>query len=492
MRKFRAFLLLRYRIVILILAIFLACAGAIWFWVPQPRTVALGEKGFEPAELRVPVGTVITFENHTQKTFWPASNFHPSHKIYPEFDSKKPIPAGDSWSFRFSVAGVWRYHDHLNSRHTGTIIVYASPFVRAQQLCDGDIDVLPTKTQERCWIQDIEKTLVTKGIDAAFEQFGRLYETKNAFSADCHDVTHLLGEAAYRDYVRHGTVIESTKTAYCGYGFYHGFIEALLFTTGDFQQAKSYCHAVQEKLEEKIVSPNAIYSCYHGLGHGTFDTQAYSEWGDDEQMLASALDTCDRVTRGEEQELVKQCATGVFNALANAYNNNTYNLSFDRQAPWGVCDNQKNDEHKKACFREVTASYIKGTVKDTKEGLTKLSQIVDPVGAGAAMFAYMSEEARLGMDVIAASEFVRLCNTLQSSLLRAACAQGVGAGLFLWGKPGHEHEKAIAFCMTQGLGVESRDACMTYIVPRIRTVYNRDRVSAVCRAIDPAYQHLCQ
>ena len=30
---------------------------------------------------------------------------------------------GDSWSFKFDIAGAWKYHDHLSPKHFGEIIV---------------------------------------------------------------------------------------------------------------------------------------------------------------------------------------------------------------------------------------------------------------------------------------------------------------------------------------------------------------------------------
>jgi len=467
-------------------------AGAFIWLQPRQYEVTLTPSGFEPQELTIRSGDTVIFRNTTDRAFWPASNFHPSHKLYPEFDPQKPIAAGGSWGFHFSEAGVWRYHDHLNSRHTAVIVVQPNPLIASAVHCGADIDTLPVKVQERCWIQGIENALVRHGVDAAFKLFSQLYEEKSAFSSDCHDVTHLLGEAAYRDYVKRGSVTDAASTAYCGYGFYHGFIEALLFTTENFQQAKSYCLAVQEKLAKKIVSPNAIYSCYHGLGHGTFDTQSFSEWGSDEGMLASALARCEQVTQGEEPELVKQCATGVFNALANAYNNKTYNLSFDPSAPWAICSAQMNVEYKKACFREVAASYIKGIAKNTEEALRRIMTIQDGVGARETMIAFMSEEARLRVDTSALEELAATCESPWLGELRQSCALGVGMGFFLWGKPGHEHEKAVAFCMQPLLDVMSRDACMEYVVSRIRTVYNKQKVSEVCATIPSMYQQYCQ
>ena len=86
-------------------------------------SVVLTEQGFTPKEITVKAGGTVTFSTDRDKTFWPASDSHPNHTIYPEFDPQGPVSAGDTWSFRFDKEGDWKYHDHLRSYFTGTIHV---------------------------------------------------------------------------------------------------------------------------------------------------------------------------------------------------------------------------------------------------------------------------------------------------------------------------------------------------------------------------------
>lgn len=85
--------------------------------------VLMTEKGFEPETINVKVGTKIAFVNKDSVYRWPASDLHPTHTIYPQFDPKNPIKPGESWEFTFDKAGKWNYHDHLSPLVTGTIIV---------------------------------------------------------------------------------------------------------------------------------------------------------------------------------------------------------------------------------------------------------------------------------------------------------------------------------------------------------------------------------
>ncbi len=85
--------------------------------------VVLGENGFEPQNITIKKGDVIEFSTSGDKHFWPASDIHPTHGIYPEFDPQDAIQPGKTWSYKFEKTGTWRFHDHLAPYHTGRITV---------------------------------------------------------------------------------------------------------------------------------------------------------------------------------------------------------------------------------------------------------------------------------------------------------------------------------------------------------------------------------
>ena len=99
--------------------------------VPNPPPPAVGnvsvidmtDRGFVHDKVTIKQGDTVVFENVGIEDHWPASNIHPTHQIYPEFDPKRPIPAGQSWSFTFEKIGIWRMHDHLSPQFTGAVTV---------------------------------------------------------------------------------------------------------------------------------------------------------------------------------------------------------------------------------------------------------------------------------------------------------------------------------------------------------------------------------
>ena len=100
-------------------------------------TVTRTDDGFSPTPLTIKKGSTVTFVNNSSEPSWPASAMHPTHTVYPGsdiqkcgsdeqgsiFDACKGLENGESFSFTFNEAGEWGYHDHLNSKKFGKIIV---------------------------------------------------------------------------------------------------------------------------------------------------------------------------------------------------------------------------------------------------------------------------------------------------------------------------------------------------------------------------------
>ena len=86
-------------------------------------TISMTDAGFSPTTVTISVGTTVNFVNDGQALHWPASAVHPTHEVLPAFDSKRGIATGDTYSFSFTEAGNWNFHDHLNPQFTGTVVV---------------------------------------------------------------------------------------------------------------------------------------------------------------------------------------------------------------------------------------------------------------------------------------------------------------------------------------------------------------------------------
>lgn len=91
--------------------------------VAASATIHRVENGYEPHEVTIHQGETVSFVNESSDFHWPASDVHPTHSIYSEFDPREPIAPGETWSFTFDRAGAWEFHDHLRANFKGVITV---------------------------------------------------------------------------------------------------------------------------------------------------------------------------------------------------------------------------------------------------------------------------------------------------------------------------------------------------------------------------------
>ena len=101
------------------------------------KIIIYTDSGYSPKEMTVSLGETVTWTNKASRDMWPASAMHPTHTVYPNssiekcgtseeqniFDACRGISPEESYTFIFSEAGTWFYHDHLNPKSTGKITV---------------------------------------------------------------------------------------------------------------------------------------------------------------------------------------------------------------------------------------------------------------------------------------------------------------------------------------------------------------------------------
>ncbi len=87
-------------------------------------TVLYSATGFSPSVIRIKAGQTVIFKNITEDgDLWVASNPHPTHTNYPEFNSNHNILKDQEYSFVFLNRGTWGYHNHFSPSQGGQVIV---------------------------------------------------------------------------------------------------------------------------------------------------------------------------------------------------------------------------------------------------------------------------------------------------------------------------------------------------------------------------------
>lgn len=88
-------------------------------------TVTYTNEGFSPDRITIARGATVSFINESDIPLWVASDPHPSHTDYPEFDT--PAVLGrmprleEDFSFTFDKVGEWKYHSHTASGDTTSV-----------------------------------------------------------------------------------------------------------------------------------------------------------------------------------------------------------------------------------------------------------------------------------------------------------------------------------------------------------------------------------
>ncbi len=285
------------------------------YLIPPKNTFVLREDGWHPRTLLVPVGQQVTFVNRSSHAFWPASNSHPQHDLYAEFDSGHAIQPGQSWSFVFDRPGKWGFHDHLRSFYTGIITVGKDA---ASYDCAAHLATESVAAKRDCWNEKLAEELELHGAKAAFVLFARFYSSDPDFTkVGCHLVAHALGDAAYGEYLASGKKLSALQfppeSVYCGYGYYHGILEHMIRDTPDYAKAASFCEWIIKEHGSDL--PRIRLNCYHAIGHGFIPEPTDAEqWGNVKVMTAPAIAACKNIPADDARQ---ECFQGAFNVISD-------------------------------------------------------------------------------------------------------------------------------------------------------------------------------
>jgi len=453
--------------------------------------IVLTEAGFSPQHITIAKGDTVIFATTRDKPFWPASDLHPTHEIYAEFDPRKPIAAAQSWSFRFDRIGEWKYHDHLDSYFRGSIEVTDSWSTKSEiaavtnfdQTCGDTADV---GKNLQCWQEIISQQLQANNLDNAFTALHAFTKQNPTQLGNCHGLVHEIGEQAFKLFNERKDFALSPKTSYCGYGFYHGFMEALVHTTNDMTQARAFCDYADEKLKTFIADAGG--ACIHGIGHGSVDdTPDPSRWGSMQKILEPALGLCERISADESQ--LFRCTSGAFNALEILSDSGKYKLSPNQKDPFLICRNQP-EKYKRACYTQFLVSAMQVANNDFLRTAQFIDTIKEDAYAKETLAGLSVERARLQETDYTAT--VSWCRTL-ANRFRISCITGFAEGFLKYGPPESEYIKAIDFCASMLLSEKEQKLCFDRVLAILRNFYTIAKSREICLSVKKQYQlHNCE
>lgn len=89
----------------------------------QAYEVLYTKDGFSPSLLVIRYNDSVRFKNSSGFQMWVASDPHPAHSDYPDFNQRATSGTGSTYSFQFTRIGTWGYHNDMHLTHQAVIVV---------------------------------------------------------------------------------------------------------------------------------------------------------------------------------------------------------------------------------------------------------------------------------------------------------------------------------------------------------------------------------
>lgn len=398
----------------------------------QTVVIEMTEEGFSPQSLTLDQNSAVIFINKDLSDRWPASNIHPTHELYPEFDPKKPIKAGESWPFKPKKAGEWKFHDHLLPHMRGKITVI---------LENGQVQTSSWQQNIKNFIEDIVFKIknifsFTKKEDAAkkWEDLKLKYKGQAGSEGDIHDQAHLAGSLLYQQKGFSGIGLCSAEFAF---GCFHGFLDKAF--------EKSLDKLIEaEKACLSLGTGGPFASCAHGIGHGI---ASFYQTAD----LKSSLNSCRKLASGQQY-----CYDGVFMEFERAAPSSFYS----GENPYKPCDELEKEfgeEFSFACGRNQPTALIDRFNFDFDQVIEVCRNSKGPQFKTACFDA-------LGFIITKstskAPQIISFCDKIRESEYILRCAKAAAGELIFQEVPGWQTQAPL---ICESLTPNDRQGCLKYL-----------------------------
>lgn len=452
---------------------------ALVFFLPKPvfahsevQVIEMTKDGFSPQEVTVDENATVIFLNRDDVSRWPASNSHPTHDLYPEFDSKKSIEPGNSWPFRPKKIGTWKFHDHLFPHMRGVLTVKAeSSFAKAsddkenqqeetkksglfyiawnsitklvntiEQFFTPQKKFVPPSAKEFVMLSSEKQTEVIKQIAKndpkdAWKYLKDVYKNEGGASGSVHDLAHLTGNLLYSSYGFDGLSLCSEEFAF---GCFHGFLDKAFANNLDhLLDAEKACLTLDKN--QQVTGP--VASCIHGIGHGVASYYLTED-------LKSSLQICKKLTKGAHY-----CFDGVFMEFVR----NAPDSFFHQDDPLYPCNQFDDDESLAAVCGRNQPSLLQNRFHMSIQEVAAICQ-----SASSQPFKQTCFDA-IGF-VLASSgnvdNVVAGCQSIADSYFRTGCMQAAAGEMVFQQIPGWA-EKSGEVC--EALPIDNQKVCLEYI-----------------------------
>ena len=341
--------------------------------------------------------------------------------------------------------------------------------------------------QIQCWEDLLVSVISSNGLASAFDIFSKLIWDEPVFKENCHDYAHRIGEAALQIFIDDEGKINVTQAAsFCGYGFYHGFMERLLLTNGNPETAREFCKLVDEQLDS--IDRGAAASCYHGVGHGAAYPHDPRDWGDAMAIINPALKLCEEVAA--EAGYLMDCVMGVLDPLYQFMELGEYGLELNRENPFWLC-RELPARYQEACYPGTIMALSAITGNDFLTAARLVEAIENDEYAAKTVMRLAGTVIYLNLGNTDYSKNVKACRELQERLY-IPCILGFTNVLKESGNPGKEYIGVLNFCKENGLLEHEKEECYKYILGELlRNMYSDEKFQDICEMVEDKYRKYC-
>ncbi len=363
--------------------LFLLGIGGLSIRHAYTKTITLDDTGFHPKVALVVRGESITFRTSRGKYFWPASDPHPIHATYPEFDPKEALKKDAVWTFTFDRVGIWSYHDHLAPQFGGRIISlgwdareFAQLVQSARKKISGFIPLTVTEMEayfgqcgglnKDCWDPVFTSIVETKGTKQALETVSYLRQKYPEFANYCHQYTDFIGEISYWNILPKKRLpqFNAALAGQCSSGYMHGYMGEFV-SHGSIGQGIAFCDALFRLAPDHEVTAE----CYRGVGNGLAFRFGLTSWNDEDAIINEALGVCESV---REKKL---CEQGVIIGLDHMYFGvHGFQLRMDPKDPFAVCRRVKT-ELTDDCYEQLSDGFFAFVESDLDKAMPYVKKL---------------------------------------------------------------------------------------------------------------------
>ncbi len=336
-----------------------------------------------------------------------------------------------------------------------------------------------------CWKKIIDTNLARGDLDGSMSLVAEFYQIDSVFAANCHDFTHSVGKKAYELFSKGVKFQVGSKTSYCAYGIYHGFMENLVAKSGDIQTARDFCRQVDAELSK--TSPGAKFACYHGIGHGWTNVHDSKFSGDELAIIKPSLALCEKVT--DDSEELKICATGVFDSISIGYYNKINNLVMNKKDPYWLCKLQ-SDKYKQSCYMDISPAVLWLGDYNLDKALAFVAT-VEPKFRSLVTKTLSEDSVRFILrDSKNIETQIDICRKMGGEM-SGMCIKGIAQGYLQFGPPKEEERLALIFCGNNYLTENEKQLCYGQLSQSVKIILPDERYKEACSKIPEQYQEVC-